>query len=134
MPLFTLFCVSSHLTPVALTFKTGQGALAQYSRIPAKNVLKRPDGMSATDAAGFPLAGMTAYLSLMNLAKLEPGQSVFVNGGSTAVGAFAIQIAKAKGCKVDASCSAKNFERVKGFGADNVIPFLLFLQQGVFTC
>ena len=52
---------------------------------------------------------------------LEPGQTVFVNGGSSSVGAFAIQIAKAKGAaKVVASASGKNEEFVRGLGADEV--------------
>jgi NADPH:quinone reductase-like Zn-dependent oxidoreductase len=56
--------------------------------------------VSLTSAAGFMLAGMTAYQALTDRGKLENGQSVFINGGSSSVGAFAIQIAKAKGCKV----------------------------------
>jgi NADPH:quinone reductase-like Zn-dependent oxidoreductase len=56
----------------------------------------------------------------MHQAKLEEGQCIFINGGSSSVGAFAIQIAKAKGCKVYASASGKNEEFVRGLGADEV--------------
>lgn len=63
---------------------------------------------------------MTAYQALVDVGGLQPEQSVFVNGGSTAVGSFAIQIAKAVGCKVTASASAKNEEYVRSLGADEV--------------
>lgn len=46
--------------------------------------------------------------------------SVFVNGGSSAVGAFAIQFAKARGCTVWASASGKNGDFLKGLGVDEV--------------
>lgn len=99
---------------------TGQGALSQYTRLPAVNVVLRPKNVTPTEASGFTVAGLTAYQALFDLAKLEAGQSVFVNGGSTAVGSFAIQIAKAKGAHVAASASAKNEQYVRGLGADEV--------------
>jgi hypothetical protein len=63
---------------------------------------------------------VTAYQGLVGMAGLEKGQRVFINGGSSSVGAFAIQIAKAKGCWVYASASGKNEEFVRGLGADEV--------------
>lgn len=105
---------------IALSLSSGQGALTQYTRVPAINLVPRPVHITPTQAAGFSLAGQTAYQALVELAKLEEGQSVFINGGSTAVGAFAIQIAKAKGAHVTASASAKNEEYVRSLGADEV--------------
>ena len=51
---------------------------------------------------------------------LQAGQTLFVNGGSTAVGAFAIQLAKARGARVVAAASAKNEAYVRALGADEV--------------
>lgn len=99
---------------------TGMGTLCQYTRLPAENLVLRPPNISVVEAAGITLAGQTAYQALFDLGKLEPSQSVFINGGSTAVGAFAIQIAKAHGCKVVASASGKNEEFVRSLGADEV--------------
>lgn len=62
---------------------------------------------------------MTA-LQTLNQAGLEQGQTLFVNGGSTAVGAWAIQLAKIRGCKVVATASGKNEDYVKKMGADEV--------------
>ena len=61
-----------------------------------------------------------AALQALELAKLEEGQTLFVNGGSTAVGAYAIQLAKLKGAKVVATASGKNEGYVRGLGADEV--------------
>ena len=111
--------------------KTRAGVLAQYARVPAENVVPIPPELTPVQASGISLAGITAYQALFDTAGLQPEQSVFVNGGSTAVGAFAIQFAKAIGCKVAASASAKNEAFVRGLGADEVRslpsspPFLL---------
>lgn len=103
--------------------KTGQGALAQYVRVPAKFVAQRPQNITPTQAAGIPLVALTAYQVLFEIAKLEPEQSLFVNGGSTAVGLAAIQVAKALGCKVTATASGKNEELVKSLGTDVFIDY-----------
>ncbi len=100
--------------------KTRQGALAQYVTIPAEHVVIRPPNITPTQAAGVALVALTAHQALFEIAKLESGQSLFVNGGSTAVGASAIQLAKAIGCKVTATASGKNEEFVKSLGADVV--------------
>ena len=63
---------------------------------------------------------MTAYHALFHDLKLEPGQSLFINGGSTAVGIFAIQLAKAHGCTVTVSASTGREEFLRSLGIDNV--------------
>ncbi|KAF5324836.1 hypothetical protein D9611_004258 [Ephemerocybe angulata] len=106
----------------AIALPTKQGALAEYLVVPAANIVKRPANISGIEAAGVSLTAMTA-LQALNFAKLEEGQTLFVNGGSTAVGAWAIQLAKVRGAKVVATCSKKNEEYVKKLGADEVIDY-----------
>ncbi|KAF8162896.1 hypothetical protein B0H34DRAFT_835459 [Crassisporium funariophilum] len=79
--------------------------------------------VTPVQAAGITLCAMTAYQALIHTAKLESEQIVFVNGGSTAVGAFAIQLAKAKGAKVIATASGKNEAFVRKMGADEFIDY-----------
>lgn len=98
---------------------TKQGALAEYIAVPDTFIAKRPSNVSEIEAAGVTLTAMTA-LQALNQAGLEEGQTLFVNGGSTAVGAFAIQFAKIRGAKVVATASGKNEEYVKKMGADEV--------------
>lgn len=105
--------------PLALVFKTGQGALAQYVRVPADHFASKPSNINFIQASGISLAGITAMQGIRH-SGLEAGQTILINGGTTAVGSTAIQIAKAIGCKVVATCSTPNVETVKGLGADIV--------------
>lgn len=100
-----------------------QGALCEYTRVPARLVFPKPAHVKTTEAAGLGLAGMTAYHALFGTAQLEPGQRVFVNGGSTAVGIYAIQLARALGCTVDASASGKKEAFLKGLGVDRFVDY-----------
>ncbi|TFY53735.1 hypothetical protein EVJ58_g9286 [Rhodofomes roseus] len=110
-------------SPVAIPFKAGTGVLAQYARIKAEELVPLPANVTPVQASGVTLVAMTAYRALFDLGGLQPEQSVFINGGSTAVGAFAIQLAKAVGCKVTASASAKNEEYVRSLGADEFVDY-----------
>lgn len=78
------------------SFSSRQGSLTSYAFVPAANVVHRPSNVTPIEAAGITLTGLTAYQALFDLAKLEEGQTVFVNGGSTSVGAYAIQFAKSR--------------------------------------
>ena len=103
---------------VPLAHKTKQGALAEYVWTDANNMVKRPENITPTQAAGVPLAGQTAWQGLFETGELQDGQTVFINGGSTAVGSYAIQWAKARGCRVVATASGKNEKYVRDLGAD----------------
>lgn len=85
-----------------------QGALAEYIRVPTDYFVLRPSNITLIHAPGITLAAMTSYQSLIHVGKLESEQTVLVSGGSNAVGAFAIQITKAKGAHVIATTSGKN--------------------------
>ncbi|KAF9566242.1 NAD(P)-binding protein [Agrocybe pediades] len=100
-----------------------QGTLAQYARVPADALINRPPNITPTQAAGLTLTGLTAYKAVVTTADIQPGQRIFINGGSTSVGAFAIQIAKIKGAHVTASASSKNEEYVRGLGADEFVDY-----------
>ncbi|KAF8968383.1 hypothetical protein BDZ97DRAFT_432692 [Flammula alnicola] len=120
--------------PVDLQQKTCQGALAEYARVPADHIVLRPANVTPIQASGITLTALTSYQALYKLAKLEPDQTVFINGGSSTVGAFAIQLAKARGAKVVATASGKNEEFVRKMGADEFIdytkqPLVQYLTQ-----
>ncbi|KAJ2917214.1 hypothetical protein MD484_g3212, partial [Candolleomyces efflorescens] len=103
--------------PIGLQQTTKQGTLSEYIRVPETHIVKRPSNITPIEAAGIQLAGLTALQALDDV-KLEEGQTIFINGGSTAVGSFAIQIAKMRGAKVICSTSGKNEEYVRKLGAD----------------
>jgi NADPH:quinone reductase-like Zn-dependent oxidoreductase len=109
--------------PTKLQLETRQGALAEYICAPADYFVLRPSNITPVQAAGITVAGLTSYQALIHVGKLEPEQTVFINGGSSAVGAFAIQIAKAKGARVVATASGKNEAFVRKMGADEFIDY-----------
>jgi len=99
------------------------GAFAEYVAAPAEIVASKPSGISLTEAAAIPLAGVTALQAVNKHGPLRAGQSVLVNGASGGVGHFAVQIAKAAGAVVTGVCSGRNADLVRGIGADEVIDY-----------
>jgi NADPH:quinone reductase-like Zn-dependent oxidoreductase len=103
-----------------VSLRTRQGALAQYVFGPAETIVHRPESIPVNEASGIPVVAVTAHQALFDIGKLQPGQKVFINGGSTSVGIYAIQFAKAIGCEVHASASGKNEDFLKNLGVDKV--------------
>ncbi|KAM5342051.1 hypothetical protein ACJ41O_015082 [Fusarium nematophilum] len=97
------------------------GSMAEYTKADAEGYVSIPPGIDWDQAAGVGTAGITAYESLV--ANSKPGDSVFINGGTGGVGTFAIQFAKAHGCRVTVSCSTTKVNLCKGLGADEVIDY-----------
>jgi NADPH:quinone reductase-like Zn-dependent oxidoreductase len=83
----------------------------------------KPKSISFVEAAGVPLAALTAWQALIDVAKMDKGQTVLIHGGSGGVGSFAIQIAKARGAKVIATASTSNQDLLKQLGADVAIDY-----------
>jgi NADPH:quinone reductase-like Zn-dependent oxidoreductase len=109
--------------PVGMQIKTGQGALTEYTKLPATHLVLKPSNVSAIEACGLPVAGETALQAIVGIGKLQAGQSVFINGGSSAVGMNAIYIAKALGAKVVTSASSRNEEFCRNAGADEFLDY-----------
>ena len=101
----------------------GSGSFAEYALAPAQNVAKKPKNISYEEAAGLPLAGVSATQALLENINLKKGQKILIHGGAGGIGSFAIQLAKYLGAYVYATASAKDTKYVKGLGADNVIDY-----------
>jgi len=100
-------------TPIAQ-----QGTNAEFVVVDANLINKKPDTMTFIDAAALPLASVTAYQGLHKHGKIKAGQKVLIHNASGAVGAFAVQIAKAAGAYVVATASQSKQDYVKSLGAD----------------
>ena len=83
----------------------------------------KPKSLSFTEAASVPLAALTAWQALVDIGKIQSGQTVLIHGGSGGVGSFAIQIAKARGARVIATASTANQDLLKQLGADVAIDY-----------
>ena len=103
---------------------TGQGgAYAEYIVIEENLIATMPTDLTFTQAAGVPLAALTALQALRDKANLSSGQTVLVYGASGGVGSFAVQIAQALGATVTGVCSTRNIERVQELGVQSVIDY-----------
>jgi len=100
-----------------------QGGFAEYVSVPERLLARKPANLSYEQAAAVPMAATTALLSLRDVARIEPGQKVLVNGASGGVGTFAVQIARALGARADAVCSLPNADLARSIGADDVIDY-----------
>ena len=101
----------------------GAGSYAEYCISKASQFALKPQCLSFNEAAGVPLAGLTAWTALFEQGKLQPGQRILIQGASGGVGSFAVQFAKAKGAYVIGTASAGNLAYVKQLGADEVIDY-----------
>jgi NADPH:quinone reductase-like Zn-dependent oxidoreductase len=99
------------------------GSYAEYQTVTADEVALKPNSLTWQEAAGVPLAALTAWQSLYELAKLQAGERVLIHAGSGAVGQFAIQLAKLRGAYVYTTTSSRNTELVKRLGADQAIDY-----------
>jgi NADPH:quinone reductase-like Zn-dependent oxidoreductase len=116
----TLFKAGDQVFGMNPTF----GCYAEYTCLPetAALTLKSP-AMSYEDAAGIVDGATTALTFLRDVAKIQSGQSVLVNGASGAVGAYAVQLARYYGARVTGVCSTANVALVMSLGADVVIDY-----------
>jgi NADPH:quinone reductase-like Zn-dependent oxidoreductase len=100
-----------------------QGGFAEYVSVPEHVLVRKPGNLSYEQAAAVPMAATTALLGLRDVARIEPGQKVLVNGASGGVGTFAVQIARALGARADAVCSLPNADLARSIGADDVVDY-----------
>jgi len=97
------------------------GGYAERVAVPAGLALRVPDDLPLVDAAALPEALATVWSNL-RAARLEPGQTLLVQGGSGGVGSAAVQLAVALGVRVLATAGGPDrVARVRELGADVVV-------------
>lgn len=100
------------------------GAFAKSATADVDRLALIPEGVSFDEAAGLPIAGVTA-LQAVQKGEVD-GRSVLVNGASGGVGHYAIQIARALGAaRVTGVCSGRNAEMVRSLGVDDVVDYTI---------
>jgi NADPH:quinone reductase-like Zn-dependent oxidoreductase len=115
----------SELRPGEDVFGSANGAWAEYVTTSPDRLARMPAGVSFEEAAGAPVAGLTALQALRDQAGVEPGQRVLINGASGGVGTYAVQIATVLGAHATAVCSAQNVELARSLGAERVVDYRL---------
>ncbi len=101
-----------------------QGCFAEYVAVESPLLYPSPESVHDRDLAAVALVGITAHLGLFHRANLQPGETIFVRGGTGGVGAMVVQMAKAVGARVITTAgSPDKAERCRALGADEVIEY-----------
>lgn len=120
--------------PKVMTLQTGDevfaycnlarnGAYAEYVAVKATEVAYKPDSLDHVQAAAVPLAALTAWQALFDLAELSAGQKVLIHAAAGGVGHFAVQLARWRGAHVIGTASGKNRRFLEEIGAHEVIDY-----------
>jgi NADPH:quinone reductase-like Zn-dependent oxidoreductase len=99
------------------------GACAEYLVVRPGDCAPKPSRLDFVRAAAVPLAASTALQALRDVAHVEAGMRVLLNGASGGVGVFAIQLARTMGAHVTAASSAANHELCRTLGADVTLDY-----------
>ncbi|MCS7076940.1 MAG: zinc-binding dehydrogenase [Bacteroidia bacterium] len=93
------------------------GTFAQYIKVPAIFVYPKPEHLSFSEAAAYPLAGLTAYRATITRAEVQAGEKVLITGIGGGVAFFAMQFALVRGAEVYVtSSSSEKIEKVMSYG------------------
>ncbi|MCJ1676731.1 NADP-dependent oxidoreductase [Streptomyces sp. APSN-46.1] len=95
------------------------GTFAEFVSVPVRMLASKPASLSWQEAAGLPLAGLTAYQLLTRLATGKE-DTVLIHGAAGGVGSFGVQIAGVLGARVIGTASTRNHERLRGLGCEPV--------------
>ena len=100
------------------------GGYAEYCVAPVVQCLPVPQGLSDAEAASLPETFFTVWSNVFDRGRLQAGETLLVQGGSSGIGVAAIQLAKARGATVivtagsDAKCDA-----CRALGADHAVNY-----------
>ncbi len=103
---------------------TGFGAHAGYITLPESGAIAiKPPSLSCEEAAAVAEGALTALPFLRDIGKVQPGHTVLINGASGAVGASAVQLAKALGAEVTGVSSTRHQDLLRSLGAGRAIDY-----------
>lgn len=97
-----------------------RGTFAEYVAAPVRTLARKPLSLSFEEAAGLPLAGLTAYQVLYRSLHIRNGDTVLVHAAAGGVGSLAVQIARHTGCRVIGTASERNHDHLRQLGAEPV--------------
>ena len=84
----------------------GRGGMAEFAVLPAAGLRRKPDTLTFSQAAGYPVAYLTAYVAFERCARLQPGEWVLVHGAAGGVGLAAVDLAQIMGARVIAASAS----------------------------
>lgn len=106
------------------SMQTKGGTWAEFAVVDSSSSVRRmPAALDFTEAAALPVAGGTSLRALAALHHIPFGASLFIAGGSGAIGSLTIQIARQRGWRVGASASARNHDYMRSLGAEVAVDY-----------
>ena len=102
--------------------RTG-GTYAEYVTVPSQSVARKPTSLSHVEAAGVPVAALTAWGLVVETARAHEGQRMLIHAGSGGVGHFAVQLAAYFGAHVTVTASDRNAAWLRELGAAVVLDY-----------
>jgi NADPH:quinone reductase-like Zn-dependent oxidoreductase len=100
-----------------------RGSYADTVVVREDQIAALPAGFDMLVAGALPVAGVTAYLCIAEVGRLQPGQRALVLGASGGVGQLAVQFARQQGGSAVGVCSTRNLDRVRALGAEHVLDY-----------
>ena len=112
-------------TPVfgMAAFPRSGGTYAEYAVVPSLSVARKPASLSHVEAAGVPVAALTAWGLVVETAHAHEGQRILIHAGSGGVGHFAVQFAAYFGAHVTVTASGRNASWLRELGASVVVDY-----------
>ncbi|MCV2394395.1 NADP-dependent oxidoreductase [Actinotalea sp. M2MS4P-6] len=104
-------------------FPRPAGAYAEYVAAPARQLVRVPEGVGFVEAGAVPLAGLTAWQALTEVAGVRAGQRVLVQGAGGGVGHLAVQILVSLGAHVVGTARAANHDWLRSLGAHELVDY-----------
>jgi NADPH:quinone reductase-like Zn-dependent oxidoreductase len=108
---------------VCFLAQRGAGTWSQKIALQASLAVAVPANISCANAASLPLAGVSAWVGMVQAANVERGMRVLIHAAAGGVGSMAVQIARLRGATVIATCSERNINFVRALGAQEVIAY-----------
>ncbi|WP_093803778.1 NADP-dependent oxidoreductase [Streptomyces sp. Wb2n-11] len=99
------------------------GTYAEYVTSPARHLVRKPAGLTHVQAAALPLAALTAWQALVDVAEVRPGHRVLIHAAAGGVGHLAVQIAKARGAYVIGTARSAKHDFLRGLGVDEPVDY-----------
>lgn len=99
------------------------GSHAEYVSAPTLAIAPKPKRLSLAEAAAVPLAALTAWGAVVDVARAHYGQRILIHAGAGGVGQFAVQFARFFGADVISTASSRNRDFVRSLGSGTVIDY-----------
>jgi len=98
----------------------GIGTWCERIALPEAEAVPFPDSLPFEQAASLPLAGISAWIAIVQTANVTPGMRVLIHAAAGGVGSLAVQLARIRGAEVIATCSQANVDYVRSLGAEAI--------------